>query len=240
MPAAALALRRCSRSRVAQAPAAPGDPNKGAQKVRCARAATASTAGARRSPRSISVPKIAGQHPAVPRRARCKDYKSGARSASVDEGDRRVALRRGHGGHRRVLRATPGPRRPNDEPRKLLRHQPCARRRACAFAGADRAAGATWRPARRRSRKCVRPATASTATARLRPTIPKLAGQYPDYLAKALRDYKSGARKNPIMAGDGARPDRARTSRTSRSTSTCSRAISRAGTDSKRLVPCRP
>ena len=30
---------------------------------------------------------------------------------------------------------------------------------------------------------------------------PKLAGQYPDYLAKALRDYKSGARKSPIMAG---------------------------------------
>ena len=30
---------------------------------------------------------------------------------------------------------------------------------------------------------------------------PKLGGQYPDYLAKALRDYKSGQRKNPIMAG---------------------------------------
>ena len=30
---------------------------------------------------------------------------------------------------------------------------------------------------------------------------PKLAGQYPDYLAKALRDYKSGMRKNAIMAG---------------------------------------
>jgi cytochrome c553 len=28
---------------------------------------------------------------------------------------------------------------------------------------------------------------------------PKLGGQYADYLAKALRDYKSGARKNPIM-----------------------------------------
>ena len=28
---------------------------------------------------------------------------------------------------------------------------------------------------------------------------PKLGGQYPDYIAKALRDYKSGARKNPIM-----------------------------------------
>jgi cytochrome c553 len=30
---------------------------------------------------------------------------------------------------------------------------------------------------------------------------PRLAGQWPDYLAKALRDYKSGARKNGIMAG---------------------------------------
>ena len=28
---------------------------------------------------------------------------------------------------------------------------------------------------------------------------PKLAGQHRDYLEKALRDYKSGARKNPIM-----------------------------------------
>jgi cytochrome c553 len=33
------------------------------------------------------------------------------------------------------------------------------------------------------------------------PQYPRLAGQYPDYLAKALRDYRSGARKNPIMAG---------------------------------------
>lgn len=33
------------------------------------------------------------------------------------------------------------------------------------------------------------------------PDYPRIGGQYPDYLAKALRDYKSGARKNPIMAG---------------------------------------
>jgi cytochrome c553 len=31
--------------------------------------------------------------------------------------------------------------------------------------------------------------------------FPKLAGQNPDYLYHALRDYKSGKRKNPIMAG---------------------------------------
>src|SRR5947208_1764328 len=30
---------------------------------------------------------------------------------------------------------------------------------------------------------------------------PRIAGQYADYLAKTLHDYKSGARKNPVMAG---------------------------------------
>jgi cytochrome c553 len=33
------------------------------------------------------------------------------------------------------------------------------------------------------------------------PSYPKLAGQYQDYIEKALRDYQSGARKNAIMAG---------------------------------------
>lgn len=32
------------------------------------------------------------------------------------------------------------------------------------------------------------------------PSYPKLAGQYGDYLIQALSDYKSGARKNAIMA----------------------------------------
>lgn len=30
---------------------------------------------------------------------------------------------------------------------------------------------------------------------------PRLAGQHPDYIAKALRDYKSGERNNAIMKG---------------------------------------
>lgn len=33
----------------------------------------------------------------------------------------------------------------------------------------------------------------------LDPTYPRLAGQYQDYLAQALRDYQSDQRKNPIM-----------------------------------------
>ena len=32
------------------------------------------------------------------------------------------------------------------------------------------------------------------------PDFPKIAGQHHDYLLKALKDYKSGARKSPIMA----------------------------------------
>ena len=33
------------------------------------------------------------------------------------------------------------------------------------------------------------------------PDFPNLAGQYPDYLEAALRHYKNGKRKNPIMQG---------------------------------------
>ena len=33
------------------------------------------------------------------------------------------------------------------------------------------------------------------------PSYPKLAGQYSDFLIRALSDYKTGARKNAIMAG---------------------------------------
>ena len=33
------------------------------------------------------------------------------------------------------------------------------------------------------------------------PNFPLLAGQHADYMVKALEDYKSGARKNAIMAG---------------------------------------
>ncbi|MEW5887846.1 MAG: cytochrome c [Pseudomonadota bacterium] len=32
------------------------------------------------------------------------------------------------------------------------------------------------------------------------PDFPRLAGQYQDYLYRAMLDYKSGKRKNPIMA----------------------------------------
>ena len=41
----------------------------------------------------------------------------------------------------------------------------------------------------------------ATGNESLDDTYPKLAGQYPEYLAKALHDYKSGERKNAIMAG---------------------------------------
>jgi cytochrome c553 len=36
------------------------------------------------------------------------------------------------------------------------------------------------------------------------PDIPRLAGQHGDYLERALLDYKSGARKDPVMNGQAA------------------------------------
>jgi cytochrome c553 len=33
------------------------------------------------------------------------------------------------------------------------------------------------------------------------PQYPRLAGQYHDYLSRALHEYKTGERNNPIMAG---------------------------------------
>ncbi len=38
----------------------------------------------------------------------------------------------------------------------------------------------------------------------LAPIYPKLAGQYPDYLSKALHEYKSGKRSNAIMMAQAA------------------------------------
>ena len=38
----------------------------------------------------------------------------------------------------------------------------------------------------------------------LQPDYPRLAGQHEDYLYKALRDYKSGARKGAIMGSQAA------------------------------------
>jgi cytochrome c553 len=37
------------------------------------------------------------------------------------------------------------------------------------------------------------------------PDFPRLAGQHEDYLVRALKDYQSGARKNPIMAPQAAK-----------------------------------
>jgi cytochrome c553 len=51
---------------------------------------------------------------------------------------------------------------------------------------------------KRKSQTCVAchgPDGNSTA-----PDFPKIAGQHYDYLLKALKDYKSGARKSPVMA----------------------------------------
>lgn len=41
----------------------------------------------------------------------------------------------------------------------------------------------------------------ATGNESLDDTYPKLAGQHPEYLARSLQEYRSGKRKNAIMAG---------------------------------------
>lgn len=41
----------------------------------------------------------------------------------------------------------------------------------------------------------------SDGAAKIDPQYPRLAGQYRDYLARSLHEYKSGKRDNAIMAG---------------------------------------
>ena len=65
---------------------------------------------------------------------------------------------------------------------------------ASAFAAGDAAAG------QQKSQACAA-CHGPDGNAPVGPDFPRLAGQREDYLLKALKDYKSGARKNPIMAG---------------------------------------
>ncbi len=66
-----------------------------------------------------------------------------------------------------------------------------------AYAGGDRAAGAS------KSKPCAACHGADFNTP-ISADIPRLAGQHADYLVRALSDYKSGTRKNPVMAGQAA------------------------------------
>jgi cytochrome c553 len=71
---------------------------------------------------------------------------------------------------------------------------------ACALAGAAQASGSAEAGKQKASQVCA----ACHGPAGDKPTAPEnpiLAGQHYDYLARALKDYKSGKRENPIMKG---------------------------------------
>ena len=71
---------------------------------------------------------------------------------------------------------------------------------ALAFAGAVQAAGNAEAGKTKAAQVCA----ACHGPEGNKPTAPEnpvLAGQHQDYLVKALKDYKSGKRNNPIMKG---------------------------------------
>jgi len=71
---------------------------------------------------------------------------------------------------------------------------------ACALAGPAAARGDAAAGAEKAKTVCAACHGADGNTP-LSPDFPKLGGQHYDYLLHALKGYKSGQRKNPIMAG---------------------------------------
>ena len=69
---------------------------------------------------------------------------------------------------------------------------------AAAFAGGAHAKGNAEKGKAKAAQVCVACHGADGAKP-VAPENPILAGQYPEYLMKALSDYKSGKRSNPIM-----------------------------------------
>ena len=131
------------------------------------------------------VPKIAGQQPAYIVNA-LKAYKSGERSHPSMRG----------------IAAT----LTEDDMKKLADHYGGAKWKSAPRCHRLRLVevvngGKCWKRARRRRSRSALRATARRATSPLDPTQPILAGQYYDYLVRALTDYKIGRRNNPIMKG---------------------------------------
>ncbi|HSE12967.1 MAG TPA: cytochrome c [Rudaea sp.] len=71
---------------------------------------------------------------------------------------------------------------------------------ACAFATSALAAEIPVEKVKEKVRTCAA-CHGEDGNATANAMYPRLAGQYHDYLARALHEYKSGERKNPIMAG---------------------------------------
>jgi cytochrome c553 len=67
------------------------------------------------------------------------------------------------------------------------------------LAGAAHAASGDIDAGKKKSQSCQ--ACHGTDGNATDPQYPRLAGQYRDYLQQALKEYKTGKRKNPIMAG---------------------------------------
>jgi cytochrome c553 len=66
---------------------------------------------------------------------------------------------------------------------------------AQAFAGGDPASGQV------KAKQVCAACHGEAGNKPLQPDYPVLAGQRPDYIVEALKDYRSGARKNAIMGG---------------------------------------
>ncbi|HVJ72851.1 MAG TPA: cytochrome c [Casimicrobiaceae bacterium] len=68
-----------------------------------------------------------------------------------------------------------------------------------AFAASAPAAAANLDAGKQKAQEVCQACHGMDGLSAINAEYPKIGGQHRDYLAKALRDYKAGTRKNPIM-----------------------------------------
>ena len=137
-------------------------------------------------PEVYSVPMIAGQSPDYIQKA-LQDIQGRRPQPPEHARHRQEPVRPGHGGRRRLLRQ-------GKQMNRLLTVAIGACISLPAWSAGDAASG------QKKSQACA-VCHGPDGNSPTGPDFPRLAGQHQDYLFKALKDYKSGARKNPIMAG---------------------------------------
>ena len=187
---AARAPRRCvPLARAAQTPRRPGDPTKGAQKVAMCQGCHGIVGWRTAFPEVYRVPKLVRPESAVPR-CRAEGIQERQPRPSDDEGDRRIAVRRRHGRHRRLLLANAahhGGQMTHRSARCI-----CSPLRSQHSSLGDAPPAADVEAGKKKVQEVCAACHGIDGATPTTPEYPKLAGQYPDYLAEGAARLQVG------------------------------------------------
>ena len=186
-------------SAAAQTPATGGDPVAGRAKTQMCAGCHGIEGWRTAFPEVYPVPRIAGQHESYLVKA-LNAYRNGDRQHPSMRAIAATLVGPGHRQSRRLLRAL-GHEGGRKMTTTLYRNRIVrigAAALIAAFVAAPAAFAADAEKGRAKAKEVCFACHLENGNSMVA-DFPRLGGQHADYLAKALRDYKSGKRKNPIM-----------------------------------------